>query len=109
MAGVTPVGQEETVFMKIENELWNGKASPGKMKGKSSWAFSLEFPETVSEKSTSKPGSPTFPLPPTFTERASPAYIDYRLTAIVRRGLIKVKQTYIFHERICVPLKLIVT
>ena len=31
-------------------------------------------------------------LPPNFTERASPAYIDYKLIVTVQRGMLRVNQ-----------------
>jgi hypothetical protein len=33
-------------------------------------------------------------LPPNFTERASAAYIDYKLFVTVQRGMLRVNQVY---------------
>lgn len=45
---------------------------------------------TVSKKEQPK----TYPLPSTFSERASPAYIDYKIIVTVKRGFLKVANTY---------------
>ena len=37
-------------------------------------------------------------LPPNFTERASPAYIDYKLIVTVQRGMLRVNQVYAVSE-----------
>ncbi|KDR85823.1 hypothetical protein GALMADRAFT_234914 [Galerina marginata CBS 339.88] len=88
-AGTTLVGQEEDLFLKEEQRLWTGS----KLNGKHSWPFTFELPKTVSLKENTK--SRTFPLPPHFTERASPAYIDYKLVVTVKRGFLKVNQTLV--------------
>jgi hypothetical protein len=49
--------------------------------------------EVFLKESDTKSG--TFRLPPHFTERASPAYIDYRLVVTVKRGFLKVNQTLV--------------
>ena len=86
-AGTTFVGQDEEPFLKEEQVLWTGS----KLVGKHSWPFSFQLPKEVSVKDGDKPG--TFRLPPNYTERASPAYIDYRLVVTVKRGFLKVNQT----------------
>jgi len=93
--GTTSVGQEELLFLDINQDLWTpasaagGKAPPTeKLRGKHSWSFSFTL---SSEVSVSEHG--TFRMPPTFTERASPSYIDYRLVVTVKRGALKVNQT----------------
>ncbi|KDR78973.1 hypothetical protein GALMADRAFT_64064 [Galerina marginata CBS 339.88] len=89
LAGTTFVGQEEDVFLKKEESLWTGS----KLNGKYSWPFTFKLPKDVLLKEDTR--SETFPLPPHFTERASPAYIDYRLVVTVKRGFLKVNQTLV--------------
>lgn len=61
-------------------------------KGKYSWPFSLTLPAEVEvqDQKTKK----KFPLPTSFSERASTGYIDYRLIVIVKRGMLRVDNTY---------------
>ncbi|EGN98814.1 hypothetical protein SERLA73DRAFT_54832 [Serpula lacrymans var. lacrymans S7.3] len=97
-AGTTSVGQEEQLFLKIENELWNpnmilpdGTKVSKFSKGIYSWPFEVTLPtETEVQDGTAKK---KFPLPPTFSERASPAYIDYKLFVTIKRGALRVNQT----------------
>ncbi|KII85090.1 hypothetical protein PLICRDRAFT_45202 [Plicaturopsis crispa FD-325 SS-3] len=100
--GTTSVGQEEEVFLEISEDLWTpsmgipgetSSPSSSKLKGHFSWPFSLTLPRetTLVEKKGSPPV--TFALPPTFSERASPAYIDYRIVATIKRPALKVNQT----------------
>ncbi|KAF8905073.1 hypothetical protein CPB84DRAFT_1845155 [Gymnopilus junonius] len=88
-AGTTFVGQDEELFLKEEQTLWTGS----KLTGKYSWPFSFTLPKEVSVKDSDKTG--IFRLPPNYTERASPAYIDYKLVVTVRRGFLKVNQTLV--------------
>ncbi|KAI0671856.1 hypothetical protein C8Q78DRAFT_972602 [Trametes maxima] len=94
-AGVTAVGQEEIRFMDISSELWDSKSSSSKLKGKQSWPYSITLPTecTVPERGKSKQPEQVYPLPPTFSERASPAYIDYKLVVTVRKSAFRVNQT----------------
>ncbi|KAJ6576650.1 hypothetical protein DFH09DRAFT_1149931 [Mycena vulgaris] len=91
-AGATAVGQEEQLFLDLNEGLWppaNDKS--GKLaKGKHSWPFTFTLPTKVSPPDAK---GLTVPTPPTFSERASPAYIDYRIVATVKRGAFKVNQT----------------
>lgn len=91
--GVTTVGQDEFQILNIVKDLWDAKTSP-KPKGKLSWPFSIAIPSEVmaSDKIKGKP-SP-FKMPPTFSERASTAYIDYKVIITVRRGAFKVNQAF---------------
>lgn len=61
-------------------------------KGKYSWPFSLPLPSEVElqDQKTKK----KFPIPPSFSERASTGYVDYKLIVTVKRGMLKVNQTY---------------
>lgn len=95
--GTTFVGQDEDIFLKDEQILWapsGGKE--GKLSGKQSWDFTFKLPTEVGVKSADGKPLGTFALPPSFTERASPAYIDYKITATLKRGFLRVNQTYVF-------------
>ncbi|KAG1738345.1 uncharacterized protein EDB91DRAFT_1249262 [Suillus paluster] len=97
-AATTLIGQEGQPFLVIEKELWSpAKALPdGSMvskleKGHYTLPFEIPLPhetEVVDHKEKK-----IFPLPPSFTERASPAYINYKITVIVKRGALGVNQT----------------
>ncbi|KAJ7094264.1 hypothetical protein C8R44DRAFT_814125 [Mycena epipterygia] len=91
--GTTAVGQEEQVFLDLNQELWPaaGEKSGGKLaKGAYSWPFTFTLPTKVSPVDAK---GVVIAAPPSFSERASPAYIDYRIVATVKRGAFKVKQT----------------
>ncbi|EIW83921.1 hypothetical protein CONPUDRAFT_51562 [Coniophora puteana RWD-64-598 SS2] len=97
-AGTTYVGQEEERFLKVEKELWtpsmplpDGSKVSKFSKGHYHWSFELALPKEV-EVEDGKVKKP-FPLPPIFTERASPVYLDYKLIVTVKRGMLKVNQT----------------
>lgn len=97
-AMTTSVGQEGQGFLVIEKELWtpamalpNGSMMPKLEKGRYTWPFEIALPdetEVLDRKEKKR-----FPLPPSFTERASPAYINYRITVIIKRGALRVNQT----------------
>jgi len=91
--GVTTVGQDEFQIFDITRELWDAKSSP-KPKGKLSWPFSFTLPSEVmaSDKIKGKP-SP-FRLPPSFSERAASAYVDYKFIITVRKGAFKINQAF---------------
>ncbi|KAF8150703.1 hypothetical protein B0H34DRAFT_665697 [Crassisporium funariophilum] len=90
--GTTFVGQEEEIFLKEQQVLWTPSAQNGsKLTGKQSWPFSFVLPAQVLVKEIDgKQGM--FRLPPNFTERASAAYIDYKMIVTVQRGMLKVNQ-----------------
>ncbi|KAJ6531969.1 hypothetical protein B0H19DRAFT_463033 [Mycena capillaripes] len=91
-AGATAVGQEEQLFLDLNQALWppaNDKSSK-LAKGKYSWPFSFTLPAKVSPADAK---GLTIEAPPSFTERASPAYIDYRTVVTVKRGAFKPNQT----------------
>ena len=115
-AGVTAVGQEELAFLTISSDLWDNKTG-GKAKGKISWPFSITLPSENAVSERPKGRADVYRLPPTFTgklpsmqsltylfleivERASPAYIDYKLVVTVRRGALRVNQTLVSRARI---------
>ncbi|KAJ7067135.1 hypothetical protein C8F01DRAFT_1120403 [Mycena amicta] len=94
IAGATAVGQEEFVFLDLKQDLWpTGSDKGGKLeKGKHSWPFSFTLPTKVSAPTDMKEKI-TIETPPSFSERASPAYIEYRIVATVKRGALKPNQT----------------
>ncbi|KAI0787529.1 hypothetical protein C8Q74DRAFT_1252361 [Fomes fomentarius] len=97
LAGVTAVGQDEVKFLEIRNELWNAGSSSSKPSGKQSWPYKIKLPAeaTVIERGKKQQQTEeTFPLPPSFSERASPAYIDYRLVVTVKRSSFRVNKTF---------------
>jgi hypothetical protein len=95
-AGTTLVGQEEQQFLIIEKELWSpatalpdGSTVPKLEKGRYEWPFKFTLPKEVEILDRKER---RYPLPPSFTERASPAYINYKVTAFVRRTALGVNQ-----------------
>lgn len=95
------MGQEEIKFLDVSSDLWDAKSAPSKLKGKQSWPFTLTLPADCSilERSKGKQPEQFYPLPPTFSERASPAYIDYKLVVTVRKSAFRVNQTCVMVER----------
>ncbi|CCL99286.1 uncharacterized protein FIBRA_01302 [Fibroporia radiculosa] len=95
VAGVTAVGQEDVRFLEISRDVWNAKTTPppAKAAGRQLWQFSLALPSEISMPGQRKTLSTMYKLPPSFSERASPVYIDYRVVATVHRGLFKSNQT----------------
>jgi hypothetical protein len=91
------VGQEEELFLDITEPVWT-PASPSEAKvvGQHTFPFSITIPRDVKIAPVPKAAPKSIPLPPTFSERASPAYIDYRLFVTVRRGRLRVNKQ-------CVP------
>ncbi|KAJ7476230.1 hypothetical protein FB451DRAFT_1397558 [Mycena latifolia] len=90
--GTTAVGQEEQLFLDLNQELWpaSGDKSGKLAKGKYSFPFTFALPSKVSPPDAK---GMVISAPPSFSERASPAYIDYRIVATVKRGAFKVNQT----------------
>lgn len=96
IAGVTAVGQEEARFLHLPATLWDGKSTTSavaKPTGKQSWPFSLALPSEIALPGKGKRASQTYILPPSFSERASPAYVEYKVIVTVRRGLFRANQT----------------
>ncbi|KAI0833624.1 hypothetical protein BC628DRAFT_1308762 [Trametes gibbosa] len=95
LGGVTAVGQDEIQFLDLSRDLWDAKSDSTKLKGKQSWPFTLALPQECSilERGRGKQPQQSYPLPPTFSERASPAYIDYKLVVTVRKSAFRVNQT----------------
>jgi len=85
------VGQEEEVFLDKTEQVWTpASASEGKVVGQHTYPFSIPIPRDTTIAPTPKAAPKRFSLPPTFTERASPAYIDYKVYVTVRRGRLRV-------------------
>ncbi|KAF8071808.1 hypothetical protein FPV67DRAFT_1411305 [Lyophyllum atratum] len=92
-AGTTAVGQEEIRFLEIEETLWTPPKTVAKLDGRHSWPFRLRLPKDVTVAVVKGKEGKTYRLPPNFTEKASPAYINYRLVVTVKRGAFRVNQT----------------
>ncbi|EPT01663.1 hypothetical protein FOMPIDRAFT_1085269, partial [Fomitopsis schrenkii] len=91
-ASVTAVGQEEKIILRVLQVLWSDKEPlVGKPTDWRIFPFAIALPAVVSHADKDVTASPaSFPLPPSFSEKGSPAYIDYKLIATVRRrGLFK--------------------
>jgi hypothetical protein len=86
-AWMTAVGQEEDIFLHKTEPIWTPASSKEtKVIGKRAYPFSISLPHDVEIQSISNATEKRFLLPPTFNERASPVYIDYRLSITARRG-----------------------
>ncbi|KAH9063997.1 hypothetical protein EDB87DRAFT_1557455 [Lactarius vividus] len=90
-AGTTAVGQDEELFLDKTEPVWT-PASPSEAKvvGTHTHTFSISIPRDAAVALVPKATPKRFSLPPTFSERASPAYIDYKLYVTVRRGGLRV-------------------
>lgn len=96
------VGQNEEPFLNISHDVWNttlghptdDKASPSKLQGKFSWPFRIDLPNAISLTGSGK-GADTFSLPPSFSERASTTYIDYKITVKIKRPALKISQRWV--------------
>jgi len=101
-AGTILVGQEEHQFLVIEKELWSpatalrGSKVSKLEEGHYVWPFEFILPEEVEVLDQKE--KKTFSLPPSFTERASPAYINYKITVFVRRGALGANQSCVLSE-----------
>ena len=87
------MGQEEELFLDVTEPVWTpASLSEGKIVGQHTFPFSITIPDDVKVAPAPKATPKSFPLPPTFSERASPAYIDYRLLVTVRRSRLRVNK-----------------
>ena len=87
------------MFHEEARELWSSAGSSAKLSGgQYSWPFALTLPTEI-EVAVGPRGAAKerFPLPPSFSERASPAYIDYKVTVTVRRGGLRVNNSWVIH------------
>ncbi|KAH9003146.1 hypothetical protein EDB86DRAFT_2799637 [Lactarius hatsudake] len=90
-AGTTAVGQDEELFLDKTEPVWTpASPSDAKVVGTHTHAFSITIPRDAAVALVPKATPKRFSLPPTFSERASPAYIDYKLYVTVRRGGLRV-------------------
>lgn len=83
------MGQEGLPFLDLTTVLWSGS----KLGGQQNWPFSITLPKETSVAETPKGTPSNYPLPPSFSERASPAYLDYKLIVTIKRGALRVNQT----------------
>lgn len=91
------MGQDEELFLDITEPVWTpASPSEGKLVGQHTFPFSITIPRDVTIAPAPKAEPKSFPLPPTFSERASPAYIDYRLFLTVRRGRLRVNKQCVY-------------
>ncbi|KIJ38696.1 hypothetical protein M422DRAFT_258566 [Sphaerobolus stellatus SS14] len=67
-----------------------GNPSSPKLKGDYVWPFTLTLPEKV--KAPTVPGGPLedYRLPPNFSERAAPCYLEYKIRVKLRRGKLRI-------------------
>ncbi|KAH9168854.1 hypothetical protein EDB89DRAFT_2115250 [Lactarius sanguifluus] len=90
-AGTTAVGQDEELFLDKTESVWTpASSSEAKVVGTYTHKFSITIPRDTEVALVPKATPKRFSLPPTFSERASPAYIDYKLYVTVRRGGLRV-------------------
>lgn len=91
------MGQEEFRFLDEKLSLWIPNADGGKnstkLNGQHSWPFEFTLPSEIPVLETKGKERKIYSLPPYFSERAGPAYIDYRLVVTVRHGVLRVNQT----------------
>ena len=88
------MGQDEIIFLDVTQTLWDVNSTAGvKPKGKNSYSFTLSLPGDASI--AEKPSAPRlqYRLPPSFSERASNSYIDYKVVVTIRRSMLKVNKT----------------
>ncbi|KAG9314824.1 hypothetical protein JVU11DRAFT_3917 [Chiua virens] len=87
-AGTTLVGQEEQLFLNTEADLWTpSMALPD---GSKAAKFSRGKGRSARPKDQEK-----FPLPTSFSERASTAYVDYKLAVTVKRGMFQLNKVLV--------------
>ncbi|KAI0319527.1 hypothetical protein OF83DRAFT_1109896 [Amylostereum chailletii] len=85
---LTATGQDEIVFISETQELWSPLSPASSERFPSgTHTFPIFFPLPSEASFTFNRGPPqSHRLPPTFSERASPVYVDYRLTVSMRRS-----------------------
>ncbi|KAF7768260.1 hypothetical protein Agabi119p4_7503 [Agaricus bisporus var. burnettii] len=108
LATTTTVGQEPERFLALKETLWSTekatKAS-AKLMGKHDWPFQFTLPKEV-EVTGPRGKKGFYQLPPSFSERASPAYLDYKIVVTIKRGMLKVNQkltTTMLYQPLTVP------
>jgi hypothetical protein len=92
---MTAVGHKEELFLNKMEPVWT-PTSPreGEVVGVHTHAFSISIPHDAEVVPAPKATLKRFPLPPTFSERASPAYIDYKFFVIMRRSGLRVNDQW---------------
>ncbi|KIK55150.1 hypothetical protein GYMLUDRAFT_176063 [Collybiopsis luxurians FD-317 M1] len=104
--GTTAVGQEEILFLNTTQPIWSPDPNKGKagerLEGNRAFPFKFILPKEVT-MSLAKNRAATFKLPPNFSERASPSYIDYKLVVNVKRGMFQANVT-VSHNFAFIPL-----
>ncbi|KAI0783856.1 hypothetical protein BC629DRAFT_1593993 [Irpex lacteus] len=88
---------KSTLTGQTERKLSQSRAVECKDVGKSAKredvvAFQIPIPTEVDVADKPKAKAETYKLPPTFSERASPAYIDYKLVVTIKRSALRVNQ-----------------
>jgi hypothetical protein len=95
LATTTSVGQEPKTFLALKEMLWSPEKTTKaavKLKGKHDWPFKFTLPKEVELVGPHRKKE-FYRLPPSFSERASPAYLDYKIIVTIKRGMLKVNQT----------------
>lgn len=107
-AMTTLIGQEGQNFLVIEKELWtpamalpDGSMVPKLEKGQYTWLFEIALPNEI--EVLDRKEKKIFSLPPSFTERASPAYINYKITVTIKRPALRVNQN-LTSEFVYIPI-----
>ena len=109
------MGQDEELFLDITVPVWMpASVCEGRVVGQHKFPFSITIPRDATIAPAPKAAPKCFSLPPTFSERASPAYIDYRLFLTVRRGRLRLDKQcvsfFFFQQRVesmpsaCIPV-----
>jgi hypothetical protein len=86
------------MFYNDIRTLWSPETGENKttnLLGSYSWPFNVTLPREINLQATSSTRGTVSAIksPPSFTSRASPGYIDYRLIVTFRRGALRVDQT----------------
>ena len=101
------MGEEEEVFLDITEPVWTpASESEGRLVGQHRFPFSITLPRDATIAPVPQAAPKSFMLPPTFSERASPAYIDYRLFVTVRRGRLRVDKQCVSRLACAIPYAL---
>ncbi|GJJ15594.1 hypothetical protein Clacol_009872 [Clathrus columnatus] len=93
------VGQEPIPFYSEVLPLWSSNSNhPGptspKLKGEYIWPYSVKLPDKIAVPSVPKGPTMDYSLPP-ITERASPAYLEYKIIVTFKRGLLRANSTLV--------------
>ncbi|KZV63883.1 hypothetical protein PENSPDRAFT_656964 [Peniophora sp. CONT] len=83
---ITETGQDEEFFLEKVVDLWkapDGASSGVIKKGRHTLPILVPIP---SHGTNPRNSQSSFPLPPTFSERASPAYINYQVSVSLKKG-----------------------